>query len=128
MVRSPTSIGTTPGWSRDRSSPMVQGMNGSASRAVELPALYRSILRLVAQLEQTGERASADRLRRQAIRAYSTSWDLAQQRRLLEIEGRLRERLNARSQPPRARFHLGRAGPAALPADRAGARKGAPTG
>jgi hypothetical protein len=53
------------------------------STAEELPALYRAILDRVAELESTGARAEAARLRASATRHYSRAWD-ARARRDLE--------------------------------------------
>ncbi|HEY7701639.1 MAG TPA: hypothetical protein VIB02_04945 [Candidatus Limnocylindrales bacterium] len=50
--------------------------------AEELPALYRAILDRVAELEATGERARAARLRSDATDAYSKAWDERARRRL----------------------------------------------
>ena len=49
----------------------------------ELPALYRAILDRVAQLEDSGERSTANRVRAEATRIYSRRWD-EQARRHLE--------------------------------------------
>jgi len=45
------------------------------SAAEELPALYRALLDRVAQIEADGRRAAAYRLRTDATRIYSRSWD-----------------------------------------------------
>jgi hypothetical protein len=45
------------------------------SPAEELPALYRALLDRVAQIEADGRRTAAYRLRRDATRIYSRSWD-----------------------------------------------------
>jgi hypothetical protein len=45
------------------------------SPAEELPALYRALLDRVAQIEAEGRRTAAYRLRRDATRIYSHSWD-----------------------------------------------------
>jgi len=45
------------------------------SPAEELPALYRAILDRVAELEASGERADAARVRSAATRSYSRAWD-----------------------------------------------------
>ena len=50
--------------------------------AEELPTLYRSVLEAVARLERVGERSAAFRIRRDAIKAYSTNWNEAGRRRL----------------------------------------------
>jgi hypothetical protein len=43
--------------------------------AEELPALYRAVLDRVAQLEGSDERELARRIRADAMRIYSKSWD-----------------------------------------------------
>ena len=50
------------------------------SPAEELPALYRAILDRVAELERTGQRAKAARVRSTATRIYSRAWDDAARR------------------------------------------------
>lgn len=52
------------------------------SPAEQLPALYRAVLDGVAELERLGERREANRVRADAVRAYSRSWDAAGRRRL----------------------------------------------
>ena len=52
------------------------------SPADELPALYRAVLDGVAELERLGERRDAARIRTEALRAYSRSWDASGRRRL----------------------------------------------
>jgi hypothetical protein len=47
----------------------------SASVAEDLPELYREILDRVADLERIGARSDAARIRADATRAYSNSWD-----------------------------------------------------
>jgi hypothetical protein len=47
----------------------------SNAPAEELPGLYRAILDRVAELEATGDRAEAARVRTAATRAYSRAWD-----------------------------------------------------
>ncbi len=80
---------------------MVQEMESSATRADDLPLLYRSILDLVWQLEQTGDRQTAQRLRREATRAYSHSWTRSQELRLRDLERQLRDRLEFVDRPRR---------------------------
>ena len=48
----------------------------------ELPALYRAVLDRVAELESSGQRDLANRVRAEAIRIYSRSWDDRARRRL----------------------------------------------
>jgi hypothetical protein len=55
------------------------------SPAEELPGLYRAVLDAVAELERLGERRAAGRVRAEAIRAYSRSWDVGGRRRLESI-------------------------------------------
>jgi len=50
--------------------------------AEELPALYRAVLDRVGQLEAHGQRDLAGRLRADAIRIYSKSWDARAKRDL----------------------------------------------
>jgi hypothetical protein len=50
--------------------------------AEELPALYRAILDRVAELEASGERSRAAKLRSDATDAYSRAWDERARRRL----------------------------------------------
>jgi hypothetical protein len=45
------------------------------SAAEELPELYRAVLDRVGQLEAGGQRDLANRIREDAIRIYSRSWD-----------------------------------------------------
>ena len=55
------------------------------SPAEDLPALYRAVLDGVAQLERAGERREAARIRADAVRAYSRSWDANGRKRLESI-------------------------------------------
>jgi hypothetical protein len=50
--------------------------------AEELPALYRSVLDRVGQLEADGQRELARLVRAEAIRIYSKSWNLRAKRDL----------------------------------------------
>ncbi len=58
------------------------------SPAEELPALYRALLDRVAQIEAEGRRAAAYRLRSEATRIYSRSWDDRARRALQDLLGR----------------------------------------
>lgn len=58
------------------------------SPAEELPALYRALLDRVAQIEAEGHRAVAYRLRSEATRIYSRSWDDRARRALHELLSR----------------------------------------
>ena len=55
------------------------------SPAEELPALYRALLDRVAQIEAQGRRAAAYRLRSEAARIYSKSWDDRARRALQDL-------------------------------------------
>lgn len=58
------------------------------SPAEELPALYRALLDRVAQVEAEGRRQAAYRLRAEATRIYSRSWDDRARRGLQELLAR----------------------------------------
>lgn len=58
------------------------------SPAEELPALYRALLDRVAQIEAQGRRAKAYRVRAEATRIYSRSWDDRARRALQELLSR----------------------------------------
>ena len=87
--------------------------------AEELPALYRAILDRVDRLERAGDRHEAARIRRDAIRAYSESWDVAHRRRLEGIlrrveralEGRTRAALGTGLRPAEHAGHRRRSAP-----------------
>ena len=64
-------------------------MNLSLSAPDELPALYRTILDLVVELERCDDSGVARRIRAEALAAYGGPWDDSQHRRLQELEGRL---------------------------------------
>lgn len=55
------------------------------SVAEELPALYRAVLDQVGQLEASGQRDLAGRIRSQAIDIYSRAWDARAKRDLEAI-------------------------------------------
>ncbi len=67
--------------------------------AEELPELYRAVLDVVVRLEHAGRREAAWRIRRDALRTYSTRWDAKGRRSL--------ERLHQEAQT-----HLAPSGPA----------------
>ena len=50
-------------------------MMDRTSPAEDLPSLYRAILDRVAELEASGDRREAARVRSDAITAYSRAWD-----------------------------------------------------
>ena len=60
----------------------------STSPAEELPALYRALLDRVALIEAGGHRAAAYRLRSEATRIYSKSWDDRARRALQDLLNR----------------------------------------
>ncbi len=66
------------------------------SPAEELPALYRAILDRVAELERTGQRSKATRVRSKATGIYSRAWDEAARRDLMSL---LRESAEPPSEP-----------------------------
>ena len=66
------------------------------SPAEELPALYRAILDRVAELERTGQRAKAARVRSTATHIYSRAWDDVARRELMSL---LRESAEPPSEP-----------------------------
>lgn len=55
------------------------------SAAEELPALYRAVLDRVAELEAGGDRELAKRVRAEATRIYSRSWDDRARRNLEQL-------------------------------------------
>jgi hypothetical protein len=87
------------------------------SRAEELPSLYRAILDRVAQLESSGRRHDAARIRAAATRAYSRAWDERARRELLDLLRRAeRPTATERKASISARRSLGRAAtPVAAP-------------
>ena len=62
-------------------------MDPTVGSSEELPALYRSILGLVEELERCDRRREAAGIRTQAIAAYETAWDGRQRRRLPAARG-----------------------------------------
>jgi hypothetical protein len=71
------------------------------SAAEELPALYRALLDRVAQIEAQGRRAAAYRLRAEATRVYSRSWDDRARRALQDLLNQTAD--TRKSQPERGR-------------------------
>jgi hypothetical protein len=69
--------------------PLVDGVLASE----QVPQLFRVVLDLVVELEQRGGRRDAERMRREAIAAYSAGWDEASMRRLSRIVDALQRRL-----------------------------------
>jgi len=55
------------------------------SAAEALPGLYRAILARVAELDAAGQRASANRVRAAATKAYSRAWDERARKELLGL-------------------------------------------
>jgi hypothetical protein len=75
--------------------------------AEKLPELYRAILDSVAELERLGERQEAARVRGEASRIYSRSWDEPARRRLEAILRRA-DRTTAARDGRRSRGFRGR--------------------
>jgi hypothetical protein len=71
------------------------------SAAEELPALYRALLDRVAQIEAASHRAAAYRLRTEATRIYSRSWDDRARRRLKDLLDRTVDRESVQRGPVR---------------------------
>lgn len=63
--------------------------------AEEIPHLYRAVLDTVARLEHVGEREIAWKVRRSALRSYSTRWDEHGRRALERLNRDARHRLAA---------------------------------
>ena len=80
---------------------MIPAMEPTLGPTEELPALYRTILDLVGELERCDRRVEAERIRSQALSAYATAWDLRQRRRLERLEGQLRRSLASVRRPAR---------------------------
>lgn len=55
------------------------------SAAEELPALYRAVLDRVGQIEASGQRSAANRIRAEATRIYSRAWDERARRNLEDL-------------------------------------------
>lgn len=63
--------------------------------AEELPHLYRAVLDTVVRLEHAGDRDFAWRIRRDALRTYSTRWDEKGRRALERLHRDAQTRLAA---------------------------------
>lgn len=63
--------------------------------AEDLPQLYRSVLDVVGRLEHAGQREVAWRIRRDALRTYSTRWDAKGRRCLERLQGEAQAQLDA---------------------------------
>ena len=68
---------------------MLRSVETQTSPAEDLPALYRSILDGIADLERAGQHREAALIRAEATNVYSTSWDEGGRRRLLHIRRRI---------------------------------------
>jgi len=73
---------------RTSPSPAPHAADATSTPAEELPALYRTILERVAELELLGDRTEAARVRMSATETYSGSWDEAGRARLTGLIGR----------------------------------------
>jgi hypothetical protein len=83
-----------------RPSPAVsEPVETVSSLAEDLPALYRTILARVAELERVGARREGGRLRADATRAYSEAWDEAARRDLASLLARADRALAAEDRP-----------------------------
>jgi hypothetical protein len=79
-------------------------MDSTIPSAESLPALYRAILDVVAELERRGRRVDAVRIRADAAAAYSNAWDEPGRRRLSQLHmraWRLVQGLDQRRDPGR---------------------------
>jgi hypothetical protein len=72
---------------------MIGAMDLISGTSEEIPALYRSILGLVEELERHDRREAA-RIRALALAAYATSWDARQRHQLEQLELRLRRSID----------------------------------
>lgn len=78
-------------------------MENPSPPAEEFPALYRSILDGVLELERAGLRREAALVRAEATGIYSGSWDDRGRRRLLGLLRRIDRVLDGRDRPRDAR-------------------------
>jgi ribosomal protein S6 len=69
--------------------------------AEELPELYRALLDRIAQIDATGHRRLAYRIREKATRIYSRAWDDRARRGLEELLRQSAEKGSAQRQPLR---------------------------
>lgn len=67
----------------------------AVSVAEDVPELYRAILDRVADLERSGARREAGRIRLTATRVYSSAWDETARRLLVGLMARAERRLAA---------------------------------
>lgn len=82
---------------------LLRGMESPVSSSESLPALYRAILDLVADLENRGLRRDAIRIRAEATEVYSTAWDERGHRRLHHVYERAWRMVREQEQPARVR-------------------------
>jgi len=88
------------------SSIVVPMDNRPIADAEDMPNLYRVVLDRVTELERS-DRPMGERMRRLAIRAYSTSWDRPQYGRLELVADQLRRRLEQHERPDRTGANRG---------------------
>jgi hypothetical protein len=78
-------------------------MHPDLTVAETLPRVYRRVLDAVARLEKLGGRQEAARFLSAAIRVYSSSWDVAGQRRLEDVLARTEAAARDRERRERSR-------------------------
>jgi hypothetical protein len=76
-------------------------MNTVAASAEDLPALYRSVLALVGELERCGGRPEARLIRKRALAVYAGAWDERHRQVLEDLEHRLLRSIATHRQPAR---------------------------